>query len=107
MSIRDKLLEFFKSDLFQKVLHFFKCLSGLKKAALTLKKNITNFINAMEKMNTLAGFIYVFINAICNWQEFKQAIEYMVSGAKNHGASKANFIGKFIGQIVVAIGDSN
>ena len=107
ISVKNKVVGFFKSDLFKKILHFFKCLLTFRNAARTLIKNIKNFKKALIKMSNLAGFIEVFVNAVCNWREFQTVVEYFVSAAKNSGSSKYNFIGKGVGGLVQAIGNSN
>ena len=106
ITVKNKIVGFFNGSLFKKVLFFFNCLIKLKNAAMAVKRNVMNFINAVKKMNNLGGFIYVLVNAICNWKDFKTAVEFIVSAVKYSGARRFNFFGKAIGALVIAIGKS-
>jgi hypothetical protein len=96
---------FFRSDLFTQTKDFLMCLST---KIQTLVKNIQNFIKAVADLLTgWKGFIKIFIGAICNWQLFFQAITFLIQGIDGVGAAKWMSFGKFVGQLVVAIGTAD
>ena len=100
--------DFFKSPLFQQIKAFIMCMKTLVQAVQAIVQNIQGFITTIQTLLTgWTGFIQVIISAICNWQAFKEAVEYLVKAFKNTGPARWNQLGRFVGQLVVAIGGSN
>jgi hypothetical protein len=103
--IKAKIQAFFASDLYKNIVWFINCVKLLKAAAIAVKDNIIGFIDAIKTLMTgWAGVIEVLVNAICNWESFKSAIDYMIAGIKNQGPARWNQFGRFLGQLIVAIG---
>jgi phage-related protein len=109
--IKNKIVDFFKGDTFQKILGFLKCIIGLSGTAANAIKaiisNIRGFIAAVTKLlSGPAGLVEVLINCICNWKQFKTAVEYLIDFIKSHGADRWVKLGQFVGKLVVAIGSA-
>jgi hypothetical protein len=102
-----KIQAFFRSRTWLTIKRVVSCIGTLRAAGLAVIRNVRGFINAVRTiLSGIPGIITVLVGAICNWRAFKQAIDYLINAVRSHGAARWNRIGRFIGQLVVAIGGS-
>jgi hypothetical protein len=102
-----KIQAFFRSKTWLTIKKVVSCIGTLRAAGMAVIKNVRGFINAVRTLLTgIPGIIQVLVGAICNWRAFKQAIDYLINAVKSQGAARWNRIGRFIGQLIVAIGGS-
>jgi len=103
--MRAKVTAFFNSPLIQNVIQLFTCLKALRGAA-------ANFISLAEAFaqkvvdiaNFPAGWIKIIIGLICNWSNFKAAVDYLVRGIQaSDAAVKWNLFGRFAGKLIDTI----
>ena len=106
-AIKDQIFDYFNSMLFSQIEQFINCLRFLETISQSVAETIRKFGQAMRTLTSgWAGFVKVFIGAICNWEAFKKAADYLILAYKKHGEERWNLIGKFTGQLIIAIGRS-
>ena len=82
----EQFLKLLKSETFVKVLNFLDCMKSIKNAP-------HSFINKVDKLNAeirnikrqddgIKHFIRVLVNFICDWKNFRQALDYLEEGQK-------------------------
>jgi hypothetical protein len=106
-SLVEKIQGIFNSPIVQKLLGIFECLQGLQGAAAELVAVVKGIITKVRKIMTmgLLGLVDVLLDLICNWKEFKAAVDFLLAGIReSNTVQKFKLIGKFIGKLLFAIG---
>jgi phage-related protein len=108
-SIYNFFTSFFKSDLFSQIVKFIMCIKNEYATNPAIAAAITKFSGAFESIKSgWRGFVITFINIVCNWGPFKTAVDYVIQGVQSAAqALKWSNFGKFVGQIIRAVGDAN
>jgi len=102
----NKIKDFFKNTV-PPIISFLMCVLRKKESIKNLFKVIRGFINNVKTlMGGVAGLVKVIINCVCNWKEFKKAVEYLLTAIKSSGEKRWHGIGRFAGQLAYAIGTS-
>ncbi len=104
-ALKQKITDFFKSPFVQNVIQACTCIAKQGSFGHAVK-TIKGFIGKVKSIVTQgwAGVATVLVDCICNWKAFKTAIEKLMSAIKNKGDRRYDFLGQFVGQLVVAIG---
>lgn len=110
------VVDFFNGPIFKLIIKVFDCIQSAKKAINTIIKTIKDLKSKLDVLikasaNTVLLIITVvdYISAmICNWQKFKQAVDFFMGGWNNNNKDmKWLFYGKALGTLLYAISTSN
>jgi len=102
----NKINDFFTKTV-PPMITFLTCVLGKRESIKNLFNVIRGFINNVKAlMGGWAGLVKVIINCVCNWKEFKKAVEYLLTAIKSSGEQRWQGIGRFAGQLAYAIGTS-
>lgn len=72
--MNNALNHFFKSEFWAQLRVVIQCFQASDKSSTEFKDKITKFIENIGRLGNTEGFIDVAVNALCNWNTFKQAL---------------------------------
>jgi len=112
--IATKVKDFFSGDYMTKITTFIGCV----KSAVTAGKNIAavvqGFITKVNTITAAAGtgpglvvpVVNLIIDLVCNYDQFKTAVDDLIKavGEKSDKPKRYNYIGRFIGGLINAVG---
>ena len=98
----------FDSPLVQKILDTFSScnLSNLKTAAQTVVatvKTVFAKIKAIFKSKKISDIVKLLIDTVCNWDDFKAAVNFLKQALGKGTVDKWLYIGKFLGRLAFAV----
>jgi len=101
-----KLKDMLNSGFFHKTVEVLKCLKNTKTAVVGFINTVTNFKgNHRKLLSGLAGFIENFIELACQRKDFRDAINYLITGVKaTDKVQKWKNYGQFFGKLVELLG---
>lgn len=99
-----KIKAFFASKTWATIKLVFECVRDAREAARNVVNVVKGFIEVIKKLaKGVPGIVEVLIDCICNYESFLKAIDLLIHAIKKNGVERVNYIGRFLGQLVVAI----
>jgi hypothetical protein len=101
-----KIRKIFNSRIVQTVLKVFECVRDAKDSVVEIIQIVKGIIKKVHMVTATAGTgaVVVLVDMICNWDEFRRAIQYLIRSIKEKKIlTKWNWIGRTIGQFFRAI----
>jgi vacuolar-type H+-ATPase subunit E/Vma4 len=107
-SLKQKLVDFFKSPAGQFIIRMIKCIPTIKAGVqniIAIAKNVNERVARIVAQDYLV-IVEIIINLICSWRSFKTAIDYLINGIRKKDDSRFIEFGKFGGALCNTVGNS-
>lgn len=99
-----KVRAFFQSKTFEVIKQVFQCVQHARGAARHVVEVVKGLASVVQKLaKGVPGVIEVLLDCICNYSSFATAIDHLVNAIKKNGLERVNYIGRFVGQLFVAV----
>jgi hypothetical protein len=114
-SLVQSISNFFKNPIFAQIRKAYDCVQTLKNAAKTIVDTLKELKNKFDVLMQAASnqvlliitVVDYLLAMICNWQKFKQAVEFLIGGLSNKDDKmKWLLFGKALGTLFFAVSTS-